>query len=172
MIDIGVGKPSYRGSLVVVPTPIGNLGDISLRQFEALTKSDIIACEDTRKTGKMLELILDRRMKDRFKNTFGVEWESFFDEDEAKQAPKDKKQSNNNADTEQPEQSQSEEAKTKSFIEEEEKLFYDTGADTDSKILQSLMQVNEQLDQNSEKQLQDILRQLEEAINQNKSVDE
>ena len=105
MIDIGVGKPSYRGSLVVVPTPIGNLGDISLRQFEALTKSDIIACEDTRKTGKMLELILDRRMKDRFKNTFGVEWESFFDEDEAKQAPKDKKQSNNNADTEQPEQS-------------------------------------------------------------------
>ena len=46
--------PSYKGSLVIVPTPIGNLGDISLRQYEALTTCDIIACEDTRKTGKML----------------------------------------------------------------------------------------------------------------------
>jgi 16S rRNA (cytidine1402-2'-O)-methyltransferase len=42
---------------VVVPTPIGNLGDLSLRQYEALTQSDIVACEDTRKTGKMIELI-------------------------------------------------------------------------------------------------------------------
>ena len=47
----------YRGSLVIVPTPIGNLGDLSLRQYEALTTSDIIACEDTRKTGKLIELI-------------------------------------------------------------------------------------------------------------------
>jgi hypothetical protein len=36
-VDIGVGKPSYKGSLVIVPTPIGNLGDLSLRQYEALT---------------------------------------------------------------------------------------------------------------------------------------
>jgi 16S rRNA (cytidine1402-2'-O)-methyltransferase len=47
----------FRGSLVVVPTPIGNLGDLSLRQYEALTQSDIVACEDTRKTGKLIELI-------------------------------------------------------------------------------------------------------------------
>lgn len=48
-------RSNYRGSLVIVPTPLGNLGDISLRQFEALTvECDIIACEDTRKTGKML----------------------------------------------------------------------------------------------------------------------
>ena len=30
-IDIGNEKPSYKGSLVVVPTPIGNLGDLSVR---------------------------------------------------------------------------------------------------------------------------------------------
>ena len=42
---------------MIVPTPIGNLGDLSLRQYEALTQCDIIACEDTRKTGKMIELI-------------------------------------------------------------------------------------------------------------------
>jgi hypothetical protein len=30
-IDIGNDKPSYKGSLVIVPTPIGNLGDLSLR---------------------------------------------------------------------------------------------------------------------------------------------
>jgi len=30
-IDISDNKPSYRGSLIVVPTPIGNLGDLSLR---------------------------------------------------------------------------------------------------------------------------------------------
>ena len=55
-IDIGdVKKPSYKGSLIIVPTPLGNLSDMSLRQFETLTSTaDIIACEDTRKTGKML----------------------------------------------------------------------------------------------------------------------
>jgi hypothetical protein len=36
-IEIGNDKPSYKGSLVIVPTPIGNLGDLSLRQYEALT---------------------------------------------------------------------------------------------------------------------------------------
>lgn len=72
----------YRGSLIVVPTPLGNLNDISLRQFEALTQvADIIACEDTRKTGKLLELILDRKMKGKFKNAFGADFDTFFDTD-------------------------------------------------------------------------------------------
>lgn len=53
-IEIGGSKPSYKGSLVIVPTPIGNLGDLSLRQYEALTQCDIIACEDTRNTGKLI----------------------------------------------------------------------------------------------------------------------
>jgi|688.fasta_scaffold1054572_1 16S rRNA C1402 (ribose-2'-O) methylase RsmI len=55
---------------------------MSIRQFEALTQSDIIACEDTRKTGKLLELILERRMKQKFKHTFGVEFETFMDSEQ------------------------------------------------------------------------------------------
>lgn len=43
--------------LTVCPTPIGNLADISERQREALSSADIIACEDTRVTGKLLELL-------------------------------------------------------------------------------------------------------------------
>lgn len=52
----------YKGSLIIVPTPIGNLGDISLRAYEALTTSDIIACEDTRRTGKLLYLLKERAL--------------------------------------------------------------------------------------------------------------
>lgn len=43
--------------LTICPTPIGNLADISDRQRQALAAADIIACEDTRVTGKLLELL-------------------------------------------------------------------------------------------------------------------
>ena len=44
-----------RGALVVVATPIGNLGDLSPRASEALATAGVICCEDTRHTGRLLE---------------------------------------------------------------------------------------------------------------------
>ena len=42
------------GTLTVVGTPLGNLGDLSPRAAEALAQADFIAAEDTRVTGKLL----------------------------------------------------------------------------------------------------------------------
>ncbi|MBW3669488.1 MAG: 16S rRNA (cytidine(1402)-2'-O)-methyltransferase [Actinobacteria bacterium] len=50
----GPGSADQNGGLMVVGTPIGNLGDLSPRAVEALRTADIICCEDTRRTRKLL----------------------------------------------------------------------------------------------------------------------
>ena len=48
-------SPAGAGRLVVCPTPIGNLGDITARVVDALRAADVIACEDTRTTGVLCD---------------------------------------------------------------------------------------------------------------------
>lgn len=55
-------ESTYKGKLVVCPTPLGNLKDMTLRQFETLRNSDIIACEDTRNTGKLFKLLYEKEI--------------------------------------------------------------------------------------------------------------
>lgn len=45
------------GKLILVPTPLGNLGDITIRAMEVLRGAEIVLAEDTRTSGKLLKLL-------------------------------------------------------------------------------------------------------------------
>ncbi len=147
-----------------MPTPIGNLGDMSLRQFEALTHTaDIIACEDTRKTGKLLELMLNRRMKSKFKSAFGTEFETFFDSESTTNEANESKQFSTK---EQPNQTVE--------VESHQTLLFENTVD--DRVLESLIAANDKIDKLNQESadnslLFEVLQRLESELLLNKSFE-
>ncbi len=70
-------KNDGEGTLFLVSTPIGNMEDLSHRAISVLKESDLIACEDTRRTLKLL-------------NRYGIDspLESYHDHNKEKKAPR------------------------------------------------------------------------------------
>lgn len=53
------------GTLYVIGTPIGNLGDITLRAIETLGKLEVLFCEDSRVTSKLINHLIEKKLIDK-----------------------------------------------------------------------------------------------------------
>ncbi len=73
------------GTLSVVATPIGNISDISLRAARTLLTAEIIACEDTRKTGILLKEIA--KLLSGYQETKKPRLLSYYDQTELQKIP-------------------------------------------------------------------------------------
>ena len=54
------------GKLFLVPTPIGNLGDMTFRAVKTLNEADLILAEDTRVSSKLLKHYNIHKFSDKF----------------------------------------------------------------------------------------------------------
>lgn len=53
-----------EGKLIICPTPLGNLGDVTKRTIEAFESCDTVCCEDTRVTGRLLSSLgIEKRLE-------------------------------------------------------------------------------------------------------------
>jgi hypothetical protein len=60
-----------RGKLMIVPTPIGNMHDLSPNIVRALFSADLIACEDRRVAGQLYQLIRNKNIVSEMDQRFG-----------------------------------------------------------------------------------------------------
>jgi 16S rRNA (cytidine1402-2'-O)-methyltransferase len=65
-VEVSASSAASSGQLVVVATPLGNLGDISRRALELLANADVVYCEDTRHSSTLFSahgIAVNRRLR-------------------------------------------------------------------------------------------------------------